>query len=371
MTKFGELWNENLISLSSEALEGAVKSAQIDKNDVEAIFTGNMLSGILDGQEHLGPLITETGRFRNIPAFHLEAACASGGLALHEAIISVLSGRYHTVAVLGVEKMTDYKPEVVSGALMGAASEEERRIGLTFPGLYAIMARAYMKKNSMGIEELAAPAVKNHYHASLNPKAQFHNKVVLDQVIKSSQVADPLTILECSPISDGASAVIVSDKRNKNSIKVLASEIATDTLGIANRGSFTGIYATTKAAKEAYKNSGIAPKDVSIAEVHDCFSIAEIMALEDLGLFESGKSGKKILKGDLTLGTAKNLAVNTSGGLKGAGHPVGATGVKQAVEIFEQLNFMTGKRQFSKAKIGLTQNVGGSGATAIVHIFRK
>lgn len=371
MTKFGELWNEDLHSLSKEALEGVINCAEIDKEEVEAIYVGNMLSGILDGQEHLGSFFTESGGFRNIPASHLEGACASGGLALHEAIISVLSGRYHTVAVLGIEKMTDYKSEIVFRSLMGAASEDERKIGLTFPGLYAMMARAYMKKYSTRKEELAGPAVKNHYHASLNPKAQFHNMVSLSQVLESSRVADPLTILECSPISDGASAVIISDKRNKKSIEVLASEAATDTLGLAQRKNITGIYATTKAAKEACRYSGLSPQDINIAEVHDCFSIAEIMALEDLGLFEKGRSGKKILKGELTLGTAKNLVVNTSGGLKGAGHPVGATGVKQAVEIFEQLNFLAGERQFSKAKIGLTHNVGGSGATAVVHIFKK
>jgi acetyl-CoA C-acetyltransferase len=233
------------------------------------------------------------------------------------------------------------------------------------------MAREYIRKYGISEKELASVTVKNHYHASLNPKAQFQNTLTLETVIKSPLVSDPLRLLECSPVSDGAAAVIVSSLSSKRGIEVLASEVATDSLGLAQRSSLTEMKATQISSGRAFEAAGLKPKDIDVAEVHDCFSIAEILALEDLGFFEKGKAGSAILKGDLTLGSSKHLVVNTSGGLKGAGHPVGATGVKQIVEIVDQLRGRAEKRQVHGAKIGLTQNVGGSGATAVVHIFKK
>lgn len=371
VTKFGELWGVSPRSLAREVFSSALKDSGLEKKEIEAVFVGNMLSGILAGQEHLGPFFAEEMGMANIPAFHIEAACASGGLAMHMAVNAVLSGRYKTVAVLGIEKMTDYKPETISTALMAASSDEERSAGITFPGLYAIMAREYIRKYGISEKELASVAVKNHYHASLNPKAQFQNALTLEAVIKSPLVSDPLRLLECSPVSDGAAAVIVSSLGSKRSVEVLASEVATDSLGLAQRSSLTEMVSTQISSRKAFEAANIKPKDIDVAEVHDCFSIAEILALEDLGFFEKGKAGSAILKGDLTLGSSKHLVVNTSGGLKGAGHPVGATGVKQIVEIVDQLRGRAEKRQVRGAKIGLTQNVGGSGATAVVHIFKK
>jgi acetyl-CoA C-acetyltransferase len=330
-----------------------------------------MLSGILGGQEHLGALFAEELELSDIPAFHIEGACASGGLAVHTAVTSVASGRYKVVAVLGVEKMTDYKPEIISTALMGAGGDEERMAGATFPGLYAIMARAYMNKYKITEKELASVSVKSHLHASLNPNAQFQNILTLDDVMKSPLVADPLRLLECSPVSDGAAALVITNAAGKNAVEIIASEVATDSLGLAQRGSLTGLKATQIASQKAYKVSGIKPKDIDVAEVHDCFSIAEILALEDLGFLDKGGAGKAILRGEATLGSSKHLVVNTSGGLKAAGHPVGATGVKQVVEIVDQLKGRAGKRQVKSVNIGLTQNVGGSGATAVVHILKK
>jgi len=368
-TKFGELWSISPRTLAGEAFENALKDSKISKGRIEALFVGNMLSGILGGQEHLGALFAEELELPNIPAFHIEGACASGGLAVHAAVNSVLSGRYRTVVAIGVEKMTDYKPEVVSEALMAAGSDEERSSGVTFPGLYAILARAYMEKYRVTERELASVSVKNHYHASLNPNAQFHNVLTIDAVVKSSLVADPLRLLECSPVSDGASALIVTSE--SKGVKIVASEVATDSLGLAQRESLTELKATQVAVRKAYKKSGLGPKDIDIAEVHDCFSIAEIMALEDLGFFAKGKAGDAILKGEITLGSSQHLVINTSGGLKGAGHPVGATGVKQIVEVVDQLKGRAGVRQVKGAKVGLTQNVGGSGATAVIHILKK
>lgn len=370
-TRFGELWGISPRTLAHEAFGHAIKDSGVDKNRLEALFVGNMLSGILGGQEHLGALFAEELGLSNIPAFHIEGACASGGLAVHAAVNAVLSGQYKCVGVLGIEKMTDYKPEVISQALMGAGSDEERVAGATFPGLYAILARVYMRKFGVSEKELASVSVKNHFHASLNPNAHFRNVLKIDDVLKSALVADPLRLLECSPVSDGASALIISGVDSKNGVEIIASEVATDSLGLSERESLTELKATQIAAGKAYKKSGIGPEDIDIAEVHDCFSIAEILALEDLGFFEKGKAGKMILNEKVTLGKSKHIVVNTSGGLKGAGHPVGATGVKQIVEITDQLKGRGGLRQVGGAKIGLTQNVGGSGATAVVHILKK
>jgi len=195
--------------------------------------------------------------------------------------------------------------------------------------------------------------------------------LTIDAVMKSSKVADPLKLLECSPVTDGAAAVIISSNVSKNAVEIAASEVATDTLGIAQRQSLTELKATQIAAQKAYKSAGLTPRDIDVAEVHDCFSIAEILALEDLGFFAKGTAGREILAGRVTLGRSKHLVINTSGGLKGAGHPVGATGVKQMAEIVDQLRGRAGKRQVKGAKVGLTQNVGGSGATAVVSILKQ
>lgn len=357
-TRFGELWGISPRTLAREAVVGALKDANLEARDVNALFVGNMLSGMLGGQEHLGAFFAEELGF-SVPAFKVEGACASGALALHNAINSVLAGLYETVVVLGVEKMTDHKPEDVATALMGAGSEAERLAGATFPGLYALLARAHMQEFGTTEEEMAAVAVKNHYHASLNPNAQFKSILTVEKVMHSSRVADPLKLLDCSPISDGASAVIVS--RNKG-IQIVASVVATDTLGLAERKSLTELKATREAGQNAYKKAGVSSHDVDLAEVHDCFTIAEILAMEDLGFCKKGEAVR-------TIGKSGKPVINPSGGLKGCGHPVGATGIKQVVELVDQLRGRAGARQVTKARVGLAHNVGGSGATAVVHIL--
>ena len=369
-TKFGELWGTAPRTLAREAVFGALKDASLQASDVQGLFVGNMLSGMLGGQEHLGAFFAEELGL-SVPAFKIEGACASGGLALHNAVNSLLAGQYETVVVLGVEKMTDHKPEDVATALMGAGSEEERSAGATFPGLYATLARVHMREFGTTEEQLAAVAVKNHFHASLNPNAQFHSLLTIEQVMKSSKVADPLKLLDCSPISDGAAAVVLTTKKHKQSIRIAASVVATDSLGLSGRASLTELSATRIASQKAYTKANVEASQIDVAEVHDCFTIAEILAMEDLGFFPKGNAAVAVASGETTLEKGGRVIVNPSGGLKGCGHPVGATGVKQVVELVEQLRGNAGSRQVASANVGLAHNVGGSGATAAVHILMK
>ena len=372
MTNFGELWKTSPRELAREAMSQAFSDAKMDFKTIDALFVGNMLSGILGNQANVGSLFAEElGAF--VPAFRVEAACASGGLALHNAILSIKAGQYKTAMVLGVEKMTDHTNEEVTNALMAAGSDEERTAGITFPGLYALIARAYMEKYKIDEETLAWVSVKNHYHGSFNPKAQFKNVLSADQVMKSPKVADPLKLLDCSPITDGAAAIIITSDENlikshKKPIKILASEVASDTLSLADRDNFTTLNAVTRAANQAYEKAGVKPEDIDLAEVHDCFSIAEVIAVEDLGFSKRGQGAIDIKKGKMTLGKGK-IVTNSSGGLKACGHPVGATGVKQIVEIVKQLRQEASGRQVENAKIGLAHNVGGTGTIAAIHIL--
>lgn len=370
-TEFGELWKSSPRDLAREAMAGALADAKLKAADVDALFVGNMLAGMLGNQANLGSLfVEELGKF--VPAHRIEAACASGGLALHNAINSILSGENNTVMVLGVEKMTDSNQDEVTAGLMAAGSDEERQAGLTFPGIYALIAQAYMQKYGVSEELLAGVSVKNHYHGSLNSKAQYRKTITVADVMRSGRIADPLKLLDCSPISDGASAVVITNReinKRSNPVWISASEIATDTLALHDRASFTSLSAVVNASQKAYKKAGIKASDVDVAEIHDCFSIAEAIATEDLGFSKRGEGARDISKGKMTLGSGK-VVTNPSGGLKACGHPVGATGIKQIVEITEQLRGEAGSRQVKGAKIGLTHNVGGSGAIAVIHILQ-
>ncbi len=368
-TKFGELWNVSPRALAKEAISNALIDANKSAEDIDAIFVGNMLAGILGHQANIGSFFgEELGRF--VPAFHIEGACASGGLALHNAINSINAGVYKTVLVLGVEKMTDVSQDDVMAGLMAAGSDEERQAGATFPGIYALMAQSYIERYGITEENLAGVAVKNHYHGSLNKKAQFKSLVTIADVMKSTRIADPLKLLDCSPVSDGAAAVIITgDTRVKNKVQITASEIGTDTLSLLDRKTFMSLNAVKIASKNAYKKTGIVPEKIDVAEIHDCFSIAEVIAVEDLGFSKQGEGALDIYKGKYTLGN-NGLVTNPSGGLKACGHPVGATGIKQIVEITEQLKGAADTRQVKNAKVGLTHNVGGSGTVAAIHILQ-
>ena len=367
LTKFGELWDKSLLDLALDASLEAIDDSQLTINDIHAVFVANMLYGKIANQDHLGALIASSLGIQGA-SFRIEGACASGGLAVHLAIQSLLAGTYKNVLVVGAEKMTDVSISEITSALMGAGSEEERKAGLTFPGLYALMAKAHMQKYGTKKLHLAEVSVKNHYHASMNDKAQFQFEVSLEKALNSPCICDPFTLFDASPISDGAAAVVLSTDSTGPGVYITGSTVATDTVDLSSRKSLIELAATKEAATAALKQAGAEIKDIDVAEVHDCFTIAEILAMEDLGFCTKGEGGKYISSGVTKLGG--KMPVNTSGGLKACGHPVGATGVKQIVEITQQLRGQAGQRQVKNAKVGLTQNVGGTGGTVAVHVLQ-
>ncbi len=370
MTKFGELWGKSIKDIFVEAALKAIGDAGVDH--IESMYVGAMSPGLFVGQEHLGAVMADYLGVTPIPSTHVESACASGGVAFRQAFLEVASGASEIVLAGGVEKMTDGAD--VTEALATAADQEyEVYHGITFPGLYAMIARAHMEQYGTTREQLAAVAVKNHRNGSKNPNAQFRTEVTAEQVMSSTMVADPLRLLDCSPVSDGAAAVIVASldvvkKLHKQPIHVLASAQASDTIALHGRKSLTTLHAVSRAAEKAYRGAGISPKDINLAEVHDCFTIAEIVASEDLGFFEKGKGGEAAASGQTSI-ECKRIPLNTSGGLKSKGHPVGATGVAQIIELYEQLKGSSGERQVKDARIGLAQNMGGSGASCVIHIL--
>ena len=372
MNKWGELWEKSLRDIFTEAALLAIEDAGVDH--IDSMYVGCMSSGLFVDQEHLSSLLSDYLGMGPIPATRVESACASGGLALRTGFIEVASGLNDIVLVGGVEKMTDVSVAGATFALSTAADQEyEVYQGITFPGLYALMARAHMQKYGTSRKQLAQVAVKNHFHGSMNPLAQYPQKITLEEVLDSVMVADPLRILDCSPITDGAAAVILAplDLAKKISqkpiVKIIGSGHSTDTIALHSRNDLTEIKSTERAAKIAYDMAGKRPEEINLAEVHDCFTIAEICVIEALGFVEKGKGGPETEHGLTTLGG--KIPVNTSGGLKSKGHPVGATGVAQTIEITKQLRGDAGERQVKNAKVGLTQNMGGSGGSSIVHIM--
>jgi len=384
---FGELWDKSLNDLIKEAVFGVLKNVSkdgdFDPKEIEAVYIANMASGIFNNQLHLNAVVSEL--FEHFPpSIRVEGACASGSLAMITAQDALNSGRYKTVMVLGVEKMTDFNSNEATKVL-SSASDYNFEYGSTFPALYALLAKAHMHKYGTTREQLSAVSVKNHAHALTNSKADFNKLFTLEQVSQSSMVADPLRLLDCSPVSDGSSAVILSTKDSgklldgktvnyKNKPKIIGMGHAQDFLSLANRKSLTSLNATIKAAKDAFKQAGLTSKDIEVAEVHDCFTIAEILAIEDLGFFKKGTGGQATLDGQTTFGG--KVLINPSGGLKACGHPVGATGVKQVAYLAELLeNGIKVKTDRSKKimnfKYALAHNVGGSGATVVVHILEK
>ena len=376
-TKFGERWDVSLRDMIAEAGVMAIEDAKITGDQIEALFVGNMSGGRFVEQEHIGALIADcAGLSRlHIPSTRVEAACASGGLALRQGVLAVASGYHDIVIAAGVEKMTDVSSGTAADALASAADREwECFFGATFPALYAMMAKLHMRRFGTTHDQMAQVAVKNHHHASFNPVAQYHMEVTIEDVDKSPMVADPLHVLDCSPISDGAAAVVLvptemAKRFADTPIKIIASSQASDTLALHDRRDLTTLDATVHAARQAFAQAKIEPRQVDVAEVHDCFTIAEILAIEDLGFVEKGQGGPATEEGMTALGS--ELPINTSGGLKACGHPVGATGIKQAYEIALQLRGEAGRRQVEEAEIGLTHNVGGSGGTALIHILSR
>jgi len=361
LTDFGELWDKSLEDLLRQASAAAIEDAQLDFSDIEAIYVANMGAGTFEGQMHLGALVSSWFA-HHPPAMRIEGACASGGLALMAAEDALESGRYQTVLVVGAEKMTDVSAAEATQVLAGAA-DIQAEYGSTFPGLYALLALQHMEAYGTTREQLSAVSVKNHKHGLDNRHAQYHKEFTLDQVSKSELVAAPLRLLDCSPLTDGAAAVVLTSKKTaRQTVEVIGRGHGMDSLTLAQRESLTSIGATKRAAKQAFAQAGLKPTDIQAAEVHDCFTIAELLALEDLGFFKPGEAGQATLEGKTTYGG--QLVVNPSGGLKASGHPVGATGIKQVAYLTKLLR----EEKFSTV---LTHNVGGSGATAVVHILQS
>jgi len=373
LSRWGEVWDASLRTLWTEAALAALDDAGLDR--VDSITVGSMTPGLFVGQEHLGALLADELGMAGVPATRVESACASGGVALKTGFAEVAAGLADIVLVTGVEKMTDVSGDECTAALAAAADAElEVFYGATFPGLYAMMARAHMARWGTTREQLAMVAVKNHRHGALNPHAQYRQEITVKDVIESAMVAEPLTILDCSPITDGAAAVVLAElgvartiAKGRPIVRIAGVGQATDRIALQSRADLTTLPATTLAAQRAFKMAGKTPNDIHLAEVHDCFTIAEILVIEALGLCQPGQGGCQASSGRTALGGA--IPVNPSGGLKSKGHPVGATGVAQAVEITTQLRGVAGKRQVAGARIGLTQNMGGTGASTVVHIL--
>lgn len=374
MQKWGELWTKSLRDIFTESAVLAIDDAGIDH--IDSMYVGCMTSGLFVGQEHLGSLLADYLGVAPIPALRVETACASGGAAFRQAFFEVASGVSDIVLAGGVEKMTDVDGGGATFALSTAADAEyEVYHGVTFPGLYAMIAVAHMDAYGTTREQLAHVAVKNHKNGSKNPRAQYPFEVTVDQVLNSIMIADPLTILDCSPITDGAAAAILCPLEmaerltGKPPVKVLASAHATDSIALHSRGDLAWLSAVEKAGEVAYKAAGLSPSDIDFTEVHDCFTIAEVCVIEALGFFDKGKGGTGAESGETAIGG--RIPVNPSGGLKSKGHPVGATGIAQIVEAVEQLRGEAGDRQVDGAEIGMTQNMGGTGGSCVIHILGK
>jgi len=370
MTRFGELWGASLRDLFVEAAQQTVESAGADR--VDAIYVGNMSAGQFVGQEHLGPLMADHLGMAGVPCIRVESACASGGVALRTAFLEVASGASDLVLAAGVEKMTD-GADVTE--VLATASDQETEVyhGATFPGLYAMIARAHMLSHGTTEEDLAWVSVKNHHHGALNERAQFRREVTTDQVLGSALVSEPLRLLHCSPVSDGAAAVLLcpldqAAQYTKTPVAIRGAAMATAAMALADRRDISFLDAVALSGAKAYEMAGIGPEQLDLAEVHDCFSIAEICCIEALGLAPPGQGRHCARTGETGLGG--RIPVNTSGGLKSKGHPVGATGVAQVVELFEQLTGAAGARQVPDAEFGLAQNMGGTGASSVVHILQ-
>jgi acetyl-CoA C-acetyltransferase len=376
LSKFGKHEGLYARELFAEAVKEALdRCPQLEpKRDIKAMFVGHMGESY-EHQGHTASTVADWAGLLNIPATRTEAACASSGAALRSGIYAVLSGLADIVLVGGVEKMTHLSTaEVTEYLAMASDYPFEQWHGITFPGLYALMATAHMHEYGTTERQMAQVAVKNHYHGSLNPKAQMQKEITVETALASRPVATPLKLYDCSLITDGASCVILTKPElaarfTDQTVHIIGSGQASDTIGLYERQSLTSLLAAKLAAKTAYKMAAVTPDDIDVAEVHDCFTIAELIAYEDLDFCPVGMGGKLAENNETRL--SGRMPVNTSGGLKAKGHPVGATGTAQAYEIYLQLTGQAERRQVKNAKTGLTHNVGGSGATATVHIYRS
>ena len=372
-TKYGKL-NEGIIEIALKASIDAIDSAGIKPKDIQAGYISNVF-GVTDRQVHMAPVIMSNLGVPEVPGLTIESACGSGSIMFREAYANVAAGFYDCILGLGVEKIT-HTGTIQSTTLFSYCSDffYEGGNGASFPGLFASIARSYMAKYKASEEDLARVAVKNHENGILNPKAHVRKKITIDDVLKSPVVASPLKLYDCCPFSDGASAIILcsedfAKKSGRPFIEVIGSGRGASPAAVQGRDDITTIPSTVAAANQAYKMAGITAKDIDFAEVHDCFTIAELIDIEDLGFFKKGAGASAVREG----ATSRDgeIPINPSGGLKSKGHPIGATGIGQVVEVFEQLTGKAEQRTVRDAEVALTHNFGATGASAAVHIFKR
>ncbi|MFO7742760.1 MAG: thiolase domain-containing protein [Anaerolineae bacterium] len=372
-TEVGEHWG---ISLRHLAL-GAVQSAMADAGvmNADALYVGNMLSGELEGQEHLGALVADFAGLRGIEAFKIEAACGSGAAALRIGYIAVAGGLADIVIVVGVEKMTDtLGPETTAALAMAADADYEAAQGASFVTLNALLMRRYMHEHEYSHQDFAPFAVNAHRNAVNNRYAMFRFPVSAEKFAKARMISDPINLLDSSPICDGAAAVVlapVDDVRNHpvGAVRIAASTVGTDTVAVHDRREPLVLEAARLSTHRAYDQAGMGPRDIDLFEVHDAFSIMAALSLEAAGFADKGKGLALALDGEI--GIDGRIPVTTMGGLKARGHPVGATGIYQIVEVVQQLRGLAGKNQVPNAQVGMAQNIGGSGATVITHVLES
>lgn len=368
-----EHWDKRLVELAGDAVFAALDDAGVKR--VEALYVGNMMAGQLDKQTHLGALISDWVGFRGIEAMTVEAACGSGALALRTAMIAVSSGLVSSALAVGVEKMTDTSPGETTAALATAASADWEGVhGVTFVGLNALIMRRYMHEYGWKHEDFAPFSINSHANGALNPYARFQAPITKEVYLEAPMIADPINLMDASPIGDGAAAAVVvpldlvKGMNHRPVVRIAGSAVATDSLAVHDRHDPLWLSAAEKSAQEAYRQAGITPADVDFFEIHDAFSIMAALSLEACGFAERGQGPRVALDGEIT--RQGRIPIATLGGLKARGHPVGATGMYQIVEAVQQLRGEAGPAQIDGARFGLTQNIGGSGATVISHVLQ-
>jgi acetyl-CoA C-acetyltransferase len=372
-TAFGAFPDRDLRSLAVEAGRACIADAHVNPSQIEAFYLGNFAGPAFVGQNHLAPYIGAELGIAGVPATRFEAACASSGSAFFHAVASVAAGLYDLVLVGGVEKMTSQSTARTAEILAGAGDMAgEGRVGATFPALFAMIARRHMYQYGTTREHLAAVAVKNHANGARNPLAHMRKEITMAQALAGKPISEPLTVFDCSLISDGAAAVMLAPLERAaeftdKPVRILGIAQTSDHVALDAKEDITTFRAVRLAGEKAYRMAGVAPRDIEFAELHDCFTIAEIIATEDLGFVAKGEGGPYALEGRTCLRGER--PVNASGGLKSKGHPVGATGAGQICDVVKQIRGEAGELQLARHSLGLAQNLGGSGATAVVTIL--
>ncbi|RMF91939.1 MAG: thiolase domain-containing protein [Nitrospinota bacterium] len=373
-TPFGKLEGMSIKELAVQACLEAIHDAGIEKKLLGAFYLGNFAAGSLAGQEALAPMVANALGLPNIPCTKVEGACASAGIALRHGYLLIATGQCDFVLVAGVEKMTAVDTARVTEALASAADAEmDGRAGLTFPGVFAMAMQRHMYEYGTTREQVALVAVKNHENGLQNPMAQYRKPVTVQEVLESRLIADPLRLYDCCPISDGAAAVVLcaaerAREFSPKPVDIIGSGHAIGPGSLAETDDLTRFEVTVRAAREAYTMAELGPEDIDVVELHDCFTIAEIIDSEDLGFFPKGEGGRAVAEGKTRIdGT---IPINPSGGLLSKGHPVGATGLGQVYEIVRQLRGEA-PNQIKGAEIGLAHNLGGTGVVGTVHILRR